>query len=103
MSQPPPPPPRHGDNPRTTAGGGSGLPPGKYDVFIIPEHSAGSGFLYLPSLKPQWNSFIAGVVSTLAVVIMSNLAAPMVASMVSSPDRLWSFLWVTLVGCVGLA
>lgn len=103
MSQPPPPPPpRHGDNPRTTAGG-SGLPPGKYDVFIIPEHSAGSGFLYLPSLKPQWNSFIAGVVSTMAVVIMSNLASPMIISMVNSPDRLWSFLWVTLVACVGLA
>ncbi|KAK4240590.1 hypothetical protein C8A03DRAFT_31295 [Achaetomium macrosporum] len=102
MSQPPPPPPPHGENPRTTAGG-SGLPPGKYDIFIIPEHSAGSGFLYLPSLKPQWNSFAAGVVSTLAVVIMSNLASPMVVSMFSSPDRMWSLLWVTLVACVGIA
>ncbi|KAK4123316.1 hypothetical protein N657DRAFT_573828 [Parathielavia appendiculata] len=102
MSQPPPPPPPHGENPRTTAGG-SGLPPGKYDVFIIPEHSAGSGFLYLPSLKPQWNSFIAGVVSTLAVVIMTNLASPVVMSMFSSPDRMWSFLWVTMVACVGIA
>ncbi|KAL2130774.1 hypothetical protein VTI74DRAFT_5954 [Chaetomium olivicolor] len=102
MSQPPPPPPPHGENPRTTAGG-SGLPPGKYDVFIIPEHSAGAGFLYLPSLKPQWNSFIAGVVSTLAVVIMSHLASPMVLGLISSPDRMWSFLWVTAVGCVGIA
>ncbi|KAL2200855.1 hypothetical protein P885DRAFT_65169 [Corynascus similis CBS 632.67] len=98
MSQPPPPPPPHGENPRTTAGG-TGLPPGKYDVFIIPEHSAGSGFLYLPSLKPQWNSFIAGVVSTLAVVIMTNLATPLVLSMFSSPERMWSFLWATLVAC----
>ncbi|KAL2147605.1 hypothetical protein VTI28DRAFT_8059 [Corynascus sepedonium] len=103
MSQPPPPPPPpHGENPRTTAGG-TGLPPGKYDVFIIPEHSAGSGFLYLPSLKPQWNSFIAGVVSTLAVVIMTNLATPLVLSMFSSPERMWSFLWATLVACVGAA
>ncbi|KAK4249668.1 reticulocyte-binding protein 2 a [Corynascus novoguineensis] len=102
MSQPPPPPPPHGENPRTTAGG-TGLPPGKYDVFIIPEHSAGSGFLYLPSLKPQWNSFIAGVVSTLAVVIMTNLASPLVLSMFSSPERMWSFLWATLVACVGAA
>ncbi|KAH8898143.1 hypothetical protein GQ53DRAFT_777638 [Thozetella sp. PMI_491] len=73
---PPPPPPPHGENPKTTAGGGPNLPSGKYDIFIIPEHSAGSGFLYLPSLKPQWNSFIAGVACTLAVVVMGNSLAP---------------------------
>ncbi|KAM7192034.1 proline-rich protein RiP-15 [Naviculisporaceae sp. PSN 640] len=78
MSQAPPPPPPHGENPKTTAGGGSGLPPGKYDIFIIPEHSAGSGFLYLPSLKPQWNSFIAGVASTLMAVVLGNTFAPVV-------------------------
>ncbi|KAK0718424.1 hypothetical protein B0T26DRAFT_752348 [Lasiosphaeria miniovina] len=77
MSQPPPPPPPppHGDNPRTTAGG-SGLPPGKYDIFVIPQHSAGSGFLYLPSLKPAWNSFIAGVAFTLFFIIIGNSLAP---------------------------
>ncbi|KAM7219901.1 hypothetical protein V8F06_004756 [Rhypophila decipiens] len=75
MSQPPPPPPPHGENPKTTAGG-SGLPPGKYDIFIIPEHSAGSGFLYLPSLKPQWNSFIAGVATTLMAVVIGQSIAP---------------------------
>ncbi|KAL2164023.1 hypothetical protein VTH06DRAFT_3237 [Thermothelomyces fergusii] len=102
MDSPPPPPPPHGENPRTTAGG-SGLPPGKYDIFIIPEHSAGSGFLYLPSLKPQWNSFLAGVVTALAVVAMTNLAGPLVASMFSNPEKMWSFLWATLVACVGAA
>ncbi|KAK0645834.1 hypothetical protein B0T16DRAFT_390375 [Cercophora newfieldiana] len=75
MSNAPPPPPRHGENPRTTAGG-SGLPNGKYDIFIIPEHSAGSGFLYLPSLKPRWNSFLAGVAVTLLVVMIGNSLAP---------------------------
>ncbi|KAK4135521.1 hypothetical protein BT67DRAFT_433590 [Trichocladium antarcticum] len=101
MSQPPPPPPPHGENPRTTAGGS--LPPGKYDVFIIPEHSAGAGFLYLPSLRPQWNSFIAGVVSTVAVAIMMNLSRPVLVPLLSSPDKNGLLLWVTLVACVGAA
>lgn len=73
---PPPPPPPHGANPGNTAGtsaneGGryrksTDLPDGPYDIFIIPPHSSGSGFLYLPSLQCHRNSFIAGVVSTLA-------------------------------------
>ncbi|KAK0738627.1 hypothetical protein B0T18DRAFT_441300 [Schizothecium vesticola] len=60
MGAPPPPPP-HGENPRTTAGGPNGFPPGtRFDIFVIPEHSAGGGFIYLPSLQPSWNSFMAG-------------------------------------------
>ncbi|KUI65169.1 Stress response protein nst1 [Cytospora mali] len=58
------------------AGGGSGLPPGKYDVFIIPDHSAGSGFLYLPSLRTNTNSFIAGFASALLVVVLGQTFAP---------------------------
>lgn len=76
MSSPPPPPPPHGEAPKTTAGGGSGLPPGKYDVFIIPDHSAGSGFLYLPSLRTNTNSFIAGFATALIMVVLGQSMAP---------------------------
>lgn len=72
MNPPPPPPPPHGNSPGTK----NGLPEGNYDIFIIPPHSAGSGFLYLPSLQPQWNSFAAGVVTTLLVVIVSYIVVP---------------------------
>lgn len=74
MSAPPPPPPPHGESPKTTAGGG--LPPGKYDIFIIPEHSAGSGFLYLPSMRPNTNSFVAGFACALALVVIGQSMAP---------------------------
>ncbi|SPO00595.1 uncharacterized protein DNG_03344 [Cephalotrichum gorgonifer] len=70
MSQPPPPPP-HGEVPRS-----SGLPPGKYDIFVIPQHSSGSGFLYLPSLQPNVNSFAAGFACGLIVVVMFQNMAP---------------------------
>ncbi len=72
MDAPPPPPPPHGANPGTK----SGLPPGNYDIFIIPPHSAGSGFLYLPSLQPQRNSFLAGVACTLLAVSIWRIVAP---------------------------
>ncbi|KIH90514.1 hypothetical protein SPBR_00241 [Sporothrix brasiliensis 5110] len=76
MSAPPPPPP-HGEAPKTTGGsGGSGLPPGNYDIFVIPEHSAGSGFIYLPSMRPNINSFVAGFASALAIVALGNSMAP---------------------------
>ncbi|KAK3357761.1 putative reticulocyte-binding protein 2 like protein a [Lasiosphaeria hispida] len=101
MSQAPPPPPPHGENPRTTAGG-SGLPPGKFDIFIIPEHSAGSGFLYLPSLKPQWNSFIAGVACTLAVVVIGNSLAPAMRVWWANFQGLGNMGMVLLVIAVGL-
>ncbi|KLU85679.1 hypothetical protein MAPG_04701, partial [Magnaporthiopsis poae ATCC 64411] len=74
MSGPPPPPPPHGANPKTTRSGG--LPPGKYDVFIIPEHSAGAGFLYLPSLRTNTNSFVAGFATALVLVVLGQSMAP---------------------------
>ncbi|RCI15261.1 hypothetical protein L249_6698 [Ophiocordyceps polyrhachis-furcata BCC 54312] len=70
-SPPPPPPPPHGEVPRS-----SGLPPGKYDIFVIPEHSAGAGFLYLPSLRPSSNSFAAGFASALILVALFQSMAP---------------------------
>ncbi|EAA28476.1 hypothetical protein GE21DRAFT_4546 [Neurospora crassa] len=88
---PPPPPPPHGKNPKTSAGS-SALPPRKYDVFIIPEHSAGAGFLYLPSLQPQWNSFFAGVISTLAALLLRKALTPAFLS--------W---WHSGMGSVGLS
>ncbi|KAF4337640.1 hypothetical protein FBEOM_8482, partial [Fusarium beomiforme] len=71
MSGPPPPPPPHGGVPK-----GSGLPPGKYDIFVIPEHSAGGGFLYLPSMQPNVNSFAAGFASALILVVLGQTLAP---------------------------
>lgn len=68
---PPPPPPPHGEVPKS-----SGLPPGKYDIFVIPEHSSGSGFLYLPSLQPNINSFAAGFASALILVAVFQSMAP---------------------------
>jgi hypothetical protein len=66
-----PPPPPHGEVPKS-----SGLPPGKYDIFIIPPHSSGSGFLYLPSLQPNVNSFAAGFASALILVALGSMIAP---------------------------
>lgn len=70
---PPPPPPPHGETPKA-----SGLPPGNYDIFIIPPHSSGSGFLYLPSLRPNVNSFAAGFATALLLVAMCSAIAPTV-------------------------
>jgi hypothetical protein len=77
MEPPPPPPPPHGSNP---AGGGrsGGLPDGRYDIFVIPPHSSGSGFLYLPSLQTQRNSFLAGVFCTAASFFIYTTAVPVV-------------------------
>ena len=52
------------------------MPDGNYDIFIIPPHSAGSGFLYLPSLGTQRNSFLAGVACTLLAVGVYTLVMP---------------------------
>ncbi|KAI0433953.1 hypothetical protein F5Y09DRAFT_18226 [Xylaria sp. FL1042] len=73
MSDQPPPPPPHGTNPRRTS---PNLPPGKYDIFIIPPHSSGAGFLYLPSLRPNVNSFAAGFASALVLVVLFQSMAP---------------------------
>ncbi|KAI1200067.1 hypothetical protein F5X97DRAFT_332292 [Nemania serpens] len=78
MGDQPPPPPPHGTNPRKTS---PNLPPGKYDIFIIPPHSSGAGFLYLPSLKPNVNSFAAGFATALVVVVLAQILAP--------PFRIW--------------
>lgn len=69
---PPPPPPPHGTPPKS-----SGLPPGNYDIFIIPPHASGSGFLYLPSLQPHVNSFIAGFASALVLVAFTFILKPL--------------------------
>ncbi|KAJ9668152.1 hypothetical protein H2201_001581 [Coniosporium apollinis] len=73
---PPPPPPPHGANPKSS--NGSGLPPGNYDIFIIPPHSSGGGFVYLPSLQPQRNSFLAGVACTLLAIGVWTIVEPVV-------------------------
>ena len=83
MNAPPPPPP-HGSNP----GERGGLPNGNYDIFIIPPHSSGSGFLYLPSLQPHRNSFLAGVACSLLAVAVWQIVYPVlkewIATMVAS-------------------
>jgi hypothetical protein len=56
------------------------MPDGNYDIFIIPPHSAGSGFLYLPSLAVQRNSFLAGVACALLAVGMYTLVMPVLRS-----------------------
>ena len=74
-----PPPPPHGTKPNTTEGAyrsSSDLPQGNYDIFVIPPHSSGSGFLYLPSLQCQRNSFIAGCLCTLFAVLLYSTLAP---------------------------
>ena len=76
MEGPPPPPPPHGEKPRTTRNGG--LPDGKYDIFVIPPSSAGSGFLYLPSLQTQRNSFLAGCACTALVFFLYTVALPVI-------------------------
>ncbi len=74
MNPPPPPPPPHGSNP--TGGRTGGLPDGKYDIFVIPPHSAGSGFLYLPSLHTHRNSFLAGAACTAFAFFVYSIAVP---------------------------
>ncbi|KAK4692177.1 hypothetical protein P7C71_g4975, partial [Lecanoromycetidae sp. Uapishka_2] len=69
---PPPPPPPHGQNP----GGRNGLPEGNYDIFIIPPHASGSGFLYLPSLQTQRNSFLAGSACTVFAYAIIKMTVP---------------------------
>jgi len=106
----PPPPPPHGSNPKSTGGPGSGgLPAGNYDIFIIPPHSSGGGFVYLPSLQVQRNSFIAGVASTLASIAVWMMIEPtikqwfvMVTQSVSSGGN-GVVLLVAVVGVAGWA
>ncbi|KAL4933681.1 uncharacterized protein BDV17DRAFT_65154 [Aspergillus undulatus] len=95
---PPPPPPPHGEKPNTTHGEyrkASDLPEGNYDIFVIPPHSAGSGFLYLPSLQCQRNSFIAGSACTLVAVYMWMSLTPVV--------QMWYATTVASGGGTGIA
>ncbi|KAK1811455.1 hypothetical protein LTR12_014150 [Friedmanniomyces endolithicus] len=99
---PPPPPPPHGHGPRPPGG----LPDGNYDIFIIPPHSAGSGFLYLPSMQPHRNSFLLGVACTLLAVGVWTLVMPVLkvwfASLVAS-GGVGVVLLVVGVGVAGWA
>ncbi|KAI0480046.1 hypothetical protein GGR56DRAFT_624307 [Xylariaceae sp. FL0804] len=103
MNGPPPPPPPHGENPRTTNGSAnSNLPPGKYDIFIIPPHSSGSGFLYLPSLKPNVNSFAAGFASALILVVACQSIAPALRTWWNSFQGMGNMGMLLLVIAVGV-
>ncbi|KAI4101229.1 MAG: hypothetical protein LQ339_005156 [Xanthoria mediterranea] len=88
MNPPPPPQPP----PHASSGNKSGLPPGNYDIFVIPPHSSGSGFLYLPSLQTNRNSFLAGVGCTLVAVGIWTVVFPVL--------REW---FATLVASGGMA
>jgi hypothetical protein len=97
MNPPPPPPPPHGENPKS-----SGLPPGKYDIFIIPPHSSGSGFLYLPSLKPNVNSFAAGFASALILVVIGSALAPAVQAWWNSVKGSGGMGMIMLILAIGV-
>lgn len=71
----PPRPPPHNSQ---TQNPSNKLPPGNYDIFVIPPHSAGSGFLHLPSLRPSRNSFLAGFACAATLVIVFQLIWPVV-------------------------
>ncbi|OAX80107.1 hypothetical protein ACJ72_05568 [Emergomyces africanus] len=89
---PPPPPPPHGTQPgggppRSANGGyrkSTDLPEGPYDIFIVPPHSSGSGFIYLPSLQCHTNSFLAGVAATLLGVAIYVWVVPIMKTWVST-------------------
>lgn len=100
---PPPPPPPHGANPKSTSGG---LPDGNYDIFIIPPHSSGSGFLYLPSLQPQRNSFIAGFACAVFCYLIWVTAVPVLGqwlSIIAASGSAGVLLLVAGVGAVAWA
>ena len=99
MSGPPPPPPPHGENPRTT----SGLPPGNYDIFIIPPHASGAGFLYLPSLHPHRNSFLAGCACTLLAMSVWTAIAPALKTWVQTLSQSGQGGMLIIVVGVGVA
>lgn len=103
----PPPPPPHGHKPNTTHGHyrkASDLPDGNYDIFIIPPHSAGSGFLYLPSLQCHRNSFIAGSLSTLFAVLLWSTITPLLKTWYATTFANGSGMGITLLAIgVGVA
>ncbi|TKX24692.1 hypothetical protein C1H76_3302 [Elsinoe australis] len=92
MADAPPPPPPHGAK-------SSPLPNGNYDIFIIPPHSSGSGFLYLPSLKPNVNSFVAGFFTALLAVGLYNILVPALSQTIASLNSgIGLFLCLAAVG-----
>ncbi|PBP24364.1 hypothetical protein BUE80_DR004669 [Diplocarpon rosae] len=97
MDPPPPPPPPHGENPKTTR-----MPDGKYDIFILPPHSAGGGFIYLPSLKPNVNSFAAGFASALLLVLVGSALKPAVMAWWNSVKGAGGTGMIMLVIAVGV-
>jgi hypothetical protein len=106
MDGPPPPPPPHGANPNTTEGTpkyrkSTDLPDGPYDIFVVPPHSAGSGFIYLPSLQCHRNSFIAGSLSTLLVVAIWAIVQPTVKTWMATTNATGGMGVVLLVVAVG--
>ncbi|EXJ92486.1 hypothetical protein A1O3_01038 [Capronia epimyces CBS 606.96] len=100
MEPPPPPPPPHGSNPQ--GGRSGGLPDGRYDIFVIPPHSAGSGFLYLPSLQTQRNSFLAGVFCTAATFFIYTTAVPVVKEWLLNTINSGASGVFTIVCCVAV-
>ncbi|PGH10396.1 hypothetical protein GX51_00154 [Blastomyces parvus] len=114
MDGPPPPPPPHGTppggRPPPNANGGyrksTDLPEGPYDIFIVPPHSSGSGFIYLPSLQCHRNSFLAGVAATLAGVAVYVWVVPIMKTWVSTVAQSGGasvFLVVIVVGVASWA
>ena len=98
-----PPPPPHGTKPNTTDGQyakGSSLPSGNYDIFIVPPHSSGSGFLYLPSLQCHWSSFIAGCVSTLVFTLFWSIISPFLKAWCSSAAASGNGLGIVVIALV---
>ena len=98
----PPPPPPHGEKPSTTdshhnRNASSNLPPGNYDIFVIPPHSSGSGFLYLPSLDCHWSSFFAGCVATLIFTLIWSIFSPFLKAWCSSAAASGNGLGIAII------
>ena len=69
---------------------------------MIPEHSAGAGFLYLPSLKPNTNSFIAGFASALMCVVVIQSLKPAIQQWWAEFQGMGNMGMMMLVVAVGL-
>ena len=79
------------------------MPDGNYDIFIIPPHSAGSGFLYLPSLAVQRNSFLAGVACALLAVGVYTLVIPVLKAWLETVMASGGVGMLLLLAGVGVA
>ena len=96
MNAPPPPP--HGSNGTNR----NGLPDGSYDIFIVPPHSSGGGFIYFPSLQTNRNSFLAGVASTLFIVMIWSIVLPVFRDWMSAINAGGGFSVIVLLLAVGV-